>query len=134
MNRVFFIKDRTLCNWGGFSFVKAITHSLKEILSLQEKYEFINLLSAQDYPIKSNEFIYTFLKSHKGESFISYEISNKSSWWKHAVSRYELYHFTDINIKGKYLIQWFINKILPKRKFPLSCTLYGSAVSSWWTL
>src|SRR5690606_28238280 len=30
--------------------------------------------------------------------------------------------------------QAVLNHILPKRKFPLQVELYGSAVSSWWTI
>jgi len=133
-NRVNFIKNRSICNWGGFSFVKAITNSVREILSNSEDYEYVNLMSAQDYPIKDNDYIYNYYERYKGTSFISYEKSNDSDWWKHAVTRYELYHFTDISIKGRYFVQGILNRLMPKRKFPISCELYGSAISSWWTI
>src|SRR5690606_15960288 len=61
MKNVFFIKNRKLCNWGGFSFVKAITASVREILEQGINYDYINLLSAQDYPLKTNDDIYNFL-------------------------------------------------------------------------
>src|SRR5690606_33969908 len=64
--RVFFIKNRKVCNWGGFSFVIAITVSLKEILAKEVKYDYINLLSGQDYPIKSNAHFYDHLRAHQG--------------------------------------------------------------------
>lgn len=134
IERVAFIENRVLCNWGGFSFVKAITNSIREILLKDEQYEYINLMSAQDYPIKSIDDMYTFLEKHKGDSFISYERSDESAWWKHAITRYELYHFTDFNIKGRYFVQRILNRIAPKRKFPIPGQLYGSATSSWWTI
>lgn len=133
-NRVFFINNRIVCNWGGFSFVRAITNSIREILSNNEDYEYINLISAQDYPIKTNDYIYNYIKKNQGLSFLSYDESSKSDWWKHAVTRYELYHFTDINIKGRYLVQGILNRYMPKRRFPVDWVLYGSAVSSWWTI
>src|SRR5690606_16677052 len=112
LERVFFIKNRRVCNWGGFSFVVAITNSLQEILSMQIKYDYINLLSGQDYPLKSNESFHNFLISNNGRSFISYEDS-ASEWWQHAVTRYEHYHFTDIKIKGRYVLQRLLNRFLP---------------------
>src|SRR5690606_37991121 len=131
---VFFIENRQICNWGGFSFVKAITSSIKEILASGKAYGFISLLSSQDYPLKSNEFIYRFLDAHRGESFISFQKPNDTQWWKHAVTRYELYHFTDVNIRGRYLVQRLLNMLMPKRKFLLPYKLYGSTNSCWWTL
>lgn len=132
--RVFFIMNRKVCNWGGFSFVIAITNSLREILTKEVKYDYVNLLSGQDYPIKPNDHFYEYLKRQKGKSFISYDKSSNSDWWQHAVTRYEHYHFTDINIKGRYVVQGFLNRYMPKRKFPLAVKLYGSSVSSWWTI
>jgi len=134
LGRVYFIKGRILCTWGGFSLVKAITHSVKEILNSSRRYEYINLISAQDYPIKSLDSFYHHIQDSNGKSYIPYEAVEGSSWWKHAVSRYELYHFTDIRIRGKYIVQYVLNKYLPKRRFPLPYDLYGSPSATWWTL
>src|SRR5690606_9934903 len=107
------------CNWGGFSFVRAITSSVREILSKDIEYDFVNLMSAQDYPIKPISSIYGFFLANEGTSFISFDDSDQSPWWQHAVTRYEHYHFTDINVKGRYFVQGLLNRYLPKRKFPL---------------
>jgi len=133
MENVCFIKNRKLCNWGGFSFVKAITASVKEILGRSIHYDYINLLSGQDYPLKTNEYIYRFLCENNGTNFISFEEQVGSKWWAHARSRYEKFHFTDVNIKGRYIAQK-VNNISSKRNFPLSINLYGCAVASWWTI
>jgi len=34
LDRVFFIKERVLCNWGGFSFVNAFTSSASEAMKV----------------------------------------------------------------------------------------------------
>src|SRR5690606_20233738 len=102
LDGVFFIKNRKDVNWGGYSLVDAITASLREILSQKVMYDYINLLSGQDYPIKSSGQFFEFLKRHEGNSFISYDSSIDRAWWHHAVTRYEHYHFTDIKIKGRY--------------------------------
>lgn len=134
LDSVFFIEHRRVCNWGGFSFVRAITEAVREILSKETHYGFINLLSAQDYPIKSNQHIYDFLSANRGQNFISYEQLGRSQWWEHAKTRYEKYHFTDIGIKGRYQIQRLANFFLPKRIFPLQVKMYGSSNASWWML
>jgi len=134
INRASFIQSRVFCNWGGFSFVKAIVVSMQEILLKSQSYDFINLMSAQDYPIKSVDEFHNYLLKYPNHSFLAYEEFGKSDWWRHAVSRFESYHFTDVNLKGRYLFQRVLNKLAPKRRFPLTCSLYGSSVSTWWTL
>jgi len=131
---VFFITNRIEVNWGGYSFVKAITESLREILSSGIEYDYINLLSGQDYPIKSSKKFYEFLAQQNGNSFISYEESTGNKWWSHAVTRYEHYHFTDLKLKGRYLVQKLLNRYTRKRRFPISEKLYGGPDASWWTI
>ncbi len=130
---VFFIVNRTECNWGGYSFVTAIVNSLTEVLNSGRSYGFINLMSGQDYPIKPVNEIYEYLSEHKGKSFLAYEHVDHT-WWEEAVTRFKFYHLTDFKLIGRYLLQKIINKLMPSRKFPLDLTLYGSANSSWWTI
>lgn len=132
--RAIFIQNRIKCNWGGASFLKAIINSIEEVVSLNKEYDFINLLSAQDYPIIPPGDIYNYLKENLGKNYISFEVSKESDWWKKAALRYERYHFTDFNFKSKYFVEKIVNNILPKRKFPCSLELYGSSKSSWWTI
>ena len=134
IDRVIFIENRLLCNWGGFSFVKAVINALEEILNSHASFDYYNLMSGQDYPIKPIHQIVTYLEKNVGKSFISYDEDYTRDWWRHAVSRYQEYHFTDFSFKGRYIVQAVINKIMPKRKFPLPMKMYGSSISSWWTL
>lgn len=128
------IKNRIHCNWGAYSFLTAIVSTLNEVLSTKTYYDYINLLSAQDYPLYSSAYIYDYFEKAKGRNFISFETSRESLWWKEAVSRYEKYHFTDVNIKWKYRIQKIVNAVMPLRKFPVYDELYGGCKSTWWTL
>lgn len=131
---VTFIANRKICRWGGYSFVKAIFASLAEVLDSAISFDFYNLMSAQDYPIKPIEKIANFYEQNIGKSFISFDPDEKKDWWAHAVVRYEQYHFTDFEFRGKYFLQKLFNTVLPKRKFPLPIKLYGSSDSSWWTI
>jgi hypothetical protein len=131
---IIFINNRIKCNWGGFTILRAIFNSISEIVSSGKRYDFINLISGQDYPISSPRQILDFLGQHTGKNFISYDTSSESEWWKKAAHRYQKYHLTDFNIKGRYMIERMINSILPARKFPEYSTLYGGNKSTWWTI
>lgn len=130
-----FIEDRMICNWGGFSLVETGIKSINQILDSDREYDFFNLLSAQDYPIKPLDEIHSFFFQRLGFSFISFDSSNETIWWKEAKQRYSTYHLTDMHFIGKYYVQKFINMIMPERKLPASLTqLYGGNKSCWWTI
>lgn len=131
--RVKFIEKRHWVRWASYRFTEAILQGVREILATDEQYDFINLLSGQDYPIKPVESIYNFFARHIGCSFLSFEREG-SSWWSHAITRVEQYHTTYFNFKGQYKLQAIANNVLPKRKFPLPYTLYGGPYGSWWTM
>jgi hypothetical protein len=131
---VTFITNRIACNWGGFTILQAIFISISQILNSGVKYDFINLLSGQDYPIISTQHIYDYLNERKGKNFISFDAEHDSDWWKTALDRFAKYHFTDLNFKGKFFAEKIINMITPARKFPEYTNLYGGNKSTWWTL
>lgn len=131
--RVYFIKARFKANWASFRFVEAIVHSVGEILKSGRTYDFINLLSGQDYPIKPLAVIHSFFARNIGRSFLAVEPQG-SPWWLGAIKRVEQYHSVYYNFKGQYQVQRIVNALLPKRRFPLAYDLYGSADGSWWTM
>lgn len=131
---VYFVKDRIVCNWGGFSLVEAIMNSIAQIENSGIAYDFVNLISAQDYPLKPATEIYDFFDEKKGCSFLSFDDSRDSLWWQSAENRYAVFHFTDMNFRGKYVVQAIANTLLSKRKFPAAMELYGGNKSCWWTI
>ncbi|RZK23758.1 MAG: glycosyl transferase [Hymenobacter sp.] len=132
--RTYFIAERKQPRWASFHFVEAILQSLREILATGRSYDFINLLSGQDYPIQPINHIHEFLARHVGQSFMSFEGQAGSAWWQEARTRVEQYHSAYYQFKGQYLLQRLANLVLPRRRFPLPYALYGSADGSWWTL
>jgi hypothetical protein len=133
MPQVRFIKNRLLVRWAGFSFTNAIITGLREILASGVAYDFINVMSGQEYPIKPVAALVNFLQDHIGHTFMSYEPQG-TPWWQEAIGRIEQYHSTDFNFRGQYQLQFLVNRILPKRKFPLPYTLYGGNCSMYWTI
>jgi hypothetical protein len=134
IKQVSFIERRIVCNWGGFTLVQSMLNSIDEIQETGVFYDFINLVSGQDYPIKPVREIYDFYNKNLGYSFMSFDESKATKWWQEAEARYKIYHFTDMPFKGAYVVQNIINKLLPKRKLPIDVSLYGSNKACWWTL
>jgi hypothetical protein len=122
--RVYFIRNRTKVRWASYSFVQAVLLSFKEILESGRAYDFISLMSGQDYPIKPVSELYTFLQQNRGRNFICFEESD-GEWWGHAIHRIKKYHFTNFDFRGKYRLQYVMNLILPDRRFPLPYKLFG---------
>lgn len=132
---VYFTRRRFLVYWGSHRFTQAIVECTRDILSTGIPYDFINLLSGQDYPLQPAAAIHRLLAQQLGRSFLSFEPQAPSSaWWQHAITRIEQYHTTYFQFRGQYRLQALINAVLPKRRFPLPYTLYGSSDSSWWIM
>ena len=127
---VYFVGNRTKVTWGDYSMVKATLVSMEQILSAQQEYSHINLLSGQDYPLKAAAEIQSFLFSNPGKTFMkSFSIYED---WKEAIERLNKYHFSEYNYPLKYRIQGLLNKVLPAKKLPNNLNPYG--LSQWFTI
>lgn len=56
--------------WGGYSLVDAELRGMAQLLEMGADWEFFINLSGQDYPLKSQDEIATFLKRNRGKEFI----------------------------------------------------------------
>jgi Core-2/I-Branching enzyme len=124
---VYFVDDRIDIKWGGFSTVEAALSGIRQIAASGIKYDFVNLITGQDYPIKSAEYIADFLRQNIGKEFILY--NNFDADWK---TRVEKYHFTELPFKGNHRLEFLLNMVVPKRKFPVNLELVGK--ETFWTL
>jgi hypothetical protein len=131
--RVQFIRHRLDVKWGGYSLTRAALEGMREILRSSVHYDFINLLSGEDYPIKPVEAIHEFLAQHIGQSFLECQ-PDTSEWWQANQSRFNQYHLTEFNFRGQYMVQRVLNRVLPRRKPPLFSTLYGGNMGGWYTI
>jgi Core-2/I-Branching enzyme len=127
---VYFVKNRVDVKWGGYSMVQSVFNALEEILSRNERYGFINLLSGQDYPIKSTPYIMNFLKKNIGSNFLA--VKHFNTEWPEGLKRVNRYHMTDYGFKGRYLTERTLNFLMPERKCPLGLEYYGE--SMFWTI
>jgi len=130
---VFFIKNRTEVRWAAFSFSEAIWTSVEEILEAGN-YDFINLMSGQDYPIKPAEMIYDYFSRHMGRNFLQCSPPD-TSWVRETCHIWaSRYHLVDYNFRGRHRVEGILNALLPSRSFPFPYTIYGGQGGAWWTL
>jgi hypothetical protein len=127
---VYFIDHRIDIKWGGYTTVEAALSGIRFIAASGIKYDFVNLITGQDYPIKPATYIADFLRKNIGREFILYKKFNTE--WIEAKSRVEKYHFTELPFRGRHRLTSLVNYITPKRKFPVNLELVGK--ETFWTL
>jgi hypothetical protein len=130
LTNVFFVKNRVDIKWGGYSIIKAAFNGINESCRNNQKYNFINFLSGQDYPIKPIEEIASFFQDNIGKEFIQYK--DIISDWKEAQRRYKRYHLTEFKFKGSTRLERIINYFFQERKMPYKLHPYGE--SMFWML
>jgi hypothetical protein len=151
---VCFIENRREGIWGDIGTVKATISALKQVLK-DNRRGYCILLSGQDYPIKSNDCIKSYLTSNRGNEFIDiFPLPTK--YW--SIDRMVKYKFNlssrkqDFVLVGSILEPEFftkktfkkiyqsikaghydsILKILKKRRYPDYIKPFGG--SQWWAL
>lgn len=125
---VFAIRNRTSVYWAGYGTIQATINGFEEIPL--DKYVYVNVISAQDFPIKHPDHIYRFIMDREGKEFITCQ--SIEGEWKEAAPRVTQYHLINWRIPGKFRLEKIVNKILPKRKFPFDHKIVGRA--NWFTL
>jgi hypothetical protein len=123
---VYLVLGRIDVRWAGFNTTRAVFSCVKDALNSGRTYDYFNLLSGQDYPIKSPAYIIEFLKSNYGKQYIEYSDIDRD--WIEAKVRLKQYDFANFNIPGKHLLQRIVNTILPDRKVPFGMKPYGKGM------
>lgn len=126
-SNVSFIKKRAKIYWAAFGTIQATLNGFNEI-PLSD-YDYVNVISAQDFPLRSADEIYEYILKRKGTEFITCE-SIEDEW--PVAPRVKKYHLINWRIPGKYRLGNFLTYILPERKFPVDHTIVGRA--NWFTL
>ncbi len=127
---IFFIRNRVSIVWGGFSMVEATVSSFREILQSGKHYDYINLLSGQDYPLKSAEEIHQFYSQNPGKAFMETLLVMEE--WQEAIPRLTKYHFTDYRFVGVNTFEALLNLVVSERKIPNNLIPVGR--SQWFTI
>jgi hypothetical protein len=126
LNNVYFIQNREDVRWAGYNTIKATFKCVREIAESGRKYDMINFMSGQDYPLKSAQYMLDFFERNKGKQFIEYQSIEKE--WIEAQPRITKYHLTNFTFKGRHRLEWLLNLITPKRRLPNDLKPYGKAM------
>jgi len=84
-----YIQERSNVGWGGYSMVQAELNGMKYLLSINADWDFFINLSGQDFPLRTQDEIRTFLSKHKDSSFI--KIANQAEERPDTLNRIENY-------------------------------------------
>lgn len=124
------VKNRVDVYWGGYSIVQATLNGFTEILASGISFSYINLMSGQDYPIKSTNDIHSFFAANPDKAFM--HTLSVMQEWQEAIPRITKYHLVNFHFPGRYKVEKVINTIMPSRRFPGSLTPVGR--SQWLTI
>lgn len=127
---VYLIKNRIKVQWAAYSTIQAEFNSIREILESGRSYDFVSLMSGQDYPIKSIAEIKQFYAERKGKLLLKYR--RFEGEWEEGMLRVSRYFLTDFKFRGQHFLERVINRILPPKKLPDGMKFYGS--SMFWSL
>ncbi|MEI6265884.1 MAG: beta-1,6-N-acetylglucosaminyltransferase [Sphingobacteriia bacterium] len=127
---VYLIKNRIKVNWAGFSTIQAEFNSIQEILDTKIQYDFVTLLSGQDYPIATVAEMKSFYEARKGKLLLKYrDFQNE---WPEGMARVSRYYMDNFSFPGRYFVEKIMNVVLPKRKPLKGIKFYGD--SMFWSL
>ena len=138
--------ERHNCHWGDFGHVRATLKGLAYLFNRNASFDYVFLLTGQDYPIKSNSYIESFLNKRNGKEFISYYSFPNTAWGENGgMQRIEQWHFRfledcpirplhafvhlpstrEFDSKVKSIIYSSVNKMFTKRTLPGNLKAFG---------
>lgn len=131
---IYVLDDTNIVTWGGFSLCKSIFLLMGACIK-NGVYDYILLISGQDFPLANSTQIKSFLRAHKGREFIEYYDLPYANWVNSngGLDRYEYYWLVDE--MGLYKSVDFVEQQKKeglKRSFFRDLIPYGS--SCWFTL
>ncbi|MBE7173917.1 MAG: hypothetical protein INR73_25310 [Williamsia sp.] len=130
--RVELVKERFSIRWGGYNMVRATLTLMKTAVLKAQKGYFI-LISGQDYPLKSNQFIYDYLRQRQGAEYMTHWSIPYENWSSGGLSRIRYSWFIDqIGFTASKLLYYFQKCCKIKRTYLPAQLPYGG--SQWWCL
>lgn len=129
------VKKPVEVTWRLFSQVQAIIQSMDEIIRNEPSFDYLTIISGQDYPIVPVEKILETLSDQAGREFIHHAPLDQTGWNKARI-RFERFYFHSyqnplIRFCGN-MVTWLSDKVRWKRRFYKGMRPWGG--SAWWTL
>lgn len=115
---------RHTCHWGGFGHVRATLKGIDELIRSGTAFDYVILLTGQDYPIKPTEYIERFFETGAPNSFMGFASLPSDSWSpRGGLDRIENWH---LRLYGHHLSVPF------RRRLPTGLRPYGGG--AYWCL
>jgi len=129
---VYIIENRIAGNWSGFSLVEATLVLMRE--ASKKHYDYVSLISGQDFLIKNIKYIKKFLTDNYGNQYITWQDIGKHYW------RLKCFNFFSESISNrKFHIRMIDNAVrqfqklfMIRRKNLKNLSLYKG--SQWFTI
>lgn len=77
--KITFIENRANCIWGDISMIHATLNCMDQIIA-DQRTGYVVLMSGQDYPLRSNEYIVRFFNENYGTNFINIFSLPTANW------------------------------------------------------
>lgn len=85
--------DRHVCHWGGFGHVRATLKGIERLYADGADFDYVVLLTGQDYPLRPTAEIERRLAAAEGQSFLSYWPVPRAAWsGRGGLDRIERWH------------------------------------------
>lgn len=105
--RVHFITDRLMSNWGSFAIIDATLNCFRYVYTTLTITTRIVLLSGQDYPIKNNKYIRSYLEFNNNTIFLNHNRIPYDKWICGGKLRFPCYEIITEQIELYCGSQWF---------------------------
>jgi len=137
IENTYFITQRVIVNWAAYSMVQATLNGLQEIVNTNHQFDYINLLSELDYPIKPNNRICEFFQKNYGCEFLYYSAFPTTDLPDGGMDRIEYYYDfdkieTSYNSPNFNIYEREMKRMDVKRNFIKGMKPYHG--SQWWSI
>jgi hypothetical protein len=121
--------ERHRCYWGGFGHVRATLKGIEAATRSGRDFDYVVLLTGQDYPIASNDQIAEFLRSSGGSSFMAHFPLPTDEWEGGGLQRIDRWH---VRLGARRYVVPPRPRVGLERRFPAGLQPYGG--SAYWCL
>lgn len=114
---------RHLCHWATFSIVRATNAGIRAVVEGNHRFDYLILLSGQDYPIKPVSQVKRTLREAGGRSFLHHVPLPKSDWRDGGWNRIEQWFFPPqrrYRWAERYLNRWLVPRRFPRGLRPFA--------------
>lgn len=131
------LTKRVAIEWGGFSLVEATLQAMREVKNHPTTFSWVSLLSGQDYPIKTNEYINKFFSTTSHHAFFDYTTLPDYERWSprggyYRIDKYYMGLKKVPKLTAKALN--LLSNFFPFVRRPTLGSLTPYAGSQWWTI